>query len=84
MYVAAGKWDEAHKLSNKYMQKEDVSDMYLDKVLTLGGGRLQRLLPACVCDCAITIVHTHTLSLTLLHSPALSHLPLIADSGERA
>ena len=38
MYVAAGKWDEAHKLSNKYMQKEDVSDMYLDKVLTLGGG----------------------------------------------
>ena len=37
MYVAAGKWDEAHKLSNKYMQKEDVSDMYLDKVLTLGG-----------------------------------------------
>lgn len=32
MFVAAGKWEEAHKLSNKYMQKEDVADMYLDKV----------------------------------------------------
>lgn len=35
MYVAAGKWEDAHKLSRKYMQKEEVADMYLKKASQL-------------------------------------------------
>eukprot|EP00056_Hartaetosiga_gracilis_P018831 m.12051 g.12051 ORF g.12051 m.12051 type:complete len:1743 (+) comp7113_c0_seq1:45-5273(+) len=35
MFVAAGKWDEAHGLSSKYLPKEDVADLYLKKAQEL-------------------------------------------------
>eukprot|EP00055_Hartaetosiga_balthica_P012104 m.57788 g.57788 ORF g.57788 m.57788 type:complete len:1739 (-) comp7836_c0_seq1:151-5367(-) len=35
MFVAAGKWDEAHQLSSKFLAKEDVADLYLKKASEL-------------------------------------------------